>query len=173
MAQVREVVARRNEIPHLPGVPAAELRGKLGEPAASVAKFNRALEQATSLSPEAEQQLAEGYRRHLAMDIPPLPACYGVGSRIRLALCVSRPAMAHRLSSIWRPQMKRRPLNEESGGCADGARSARATGIEAEPPRSEVRNQQGAAEHGDIFHKQNHLNLGHHRILHRPELVQH
>ena len=69
IAQVPEVVARRNEIVHLLGVSAVQLRGKLGEPAASLAKFNRPLEQATSPSPEAVQQLAEGYSRHLAMDI--------------------------------------------------------------------------------------------------------
>jgi eukaryotic-like serine/threonine-protein kinase len=69
IAQVREDVASRNEIVHLLGVSAAQLRGKLGEPAASLAKFNRPLEQATSPSPEAVQQLAEGYRRHLAMDV--------------------------------------------------------------------------------------------------------
>jgi serine/threonine protein kinase/Flp pilus assembly protein TadD len=69
IARVREDVARRNDIVHLLGVSAAELRGKLGEPAASLAKFNRPLEQATSPSPEAVQQLAEGYRRHLAMDV--------------------------------------------------------------------------------------------------------
>jgi serine/threonine protein kinase len=69
VAQVREIVARRNEIVHLLGVSAAELRGKLSEPAASLAKFNSPLDQATSALPEAVQQLAEGYRRHLAMDI--------------------------------------------------------------------------------------------------------
>jgi serine/threonine protein kinase len=69
IARVREDAASRNEIVHLLGVSAAQLRGKLGEPAASVAKFNKPLEQATSPSPEAVQQLAEGYRRHLALDV--------------------------------------------------------------------------------------------------------
>jgi serine/threonine protein kinase len=69
IARVREDVAHRNEIVRLLGASAAQLRGKLGEPAASVAKFNMPLEQATSPSPEALQQLAEGYRRHVAMDI--------------------------------------------------------------------------------------------------------
>jgi tetratricopeptide (TPR) repeat protein len=69
IARVREEVARRNEIVRVLGVSAAELRGKLGEPAASVAKFNKPLEQATSPSPEAVQHLAEGYKRHLALDV--------------------------------------------------------------------------------------------------------
>ena len=69
IARVREEVARWSEIVQVLGASAAQLRGKLGEPAASVAKFNMPLEQATSPSPEALQQLAEGYRRHVAMDI--------------------------------------------------------------------------------------------------------
>jgi serine/threonine protein kinase len=69
IAQVREDVARRNEVVHMLGVSAAQLRGRLGEPATSVAKFNKPLEKATSPSPEAVQHLAEGYRRHVAVDL--------------------------------------------------------------------------------------------------------
>jgi len=69
IAQVREDAANRNEIVHLLGISATRLRGKLGEPAASVAKFNQPLEVATSASPEAVQHLAEGYRHHLAVDV--------------------------------------------------------------------------------------------------------
>jgi Tfp pilus assembly protein PilF len=50
---------------HLLGVSAAQLRNKLGEPAASVAKFSKPLEEATSPSLEALQLLTEG-RRHRA-----------------------------------------------------------------------------------------------------------
>jgi tetratricopeptide (TPR) repeat protein len=50
------------------GISAAQLRDKLGEPAASIAKFNKPLEQATSPSLEALQLLSEGYRHHLAGD---------------------------------------------------------------------------------------------------------
>lgn len=69
IARVREDASRRNEIVRLLGVSAAQLRGKLGEPSASIAKFNKPLEQATSPSPEAIQQLEEGYRRHVALDL--------------------------------------------------------------------------------------------------------
>jgi serine/threonine protein kinase/tetratricopeptide (TPR) repeat protein len=69
IARVRQDVARRNEVVHLLGISAVRLREKLGEPAASVAKFNRPLEEATSPAPEAIQQLAEGYSRHLAVDL--------------------------------------------------------------------------------------------------------
>jgi tetratricopeptide (TPR) repeat protein len=69
VARVWKDVASRNEIVHMVGVSAAQLRGELGEPASSLAKFNKPLEQATSSSPEAVQQLAVGYKRHLALDI--------------------------------------------------------------------------------------------------------
>src|SRR5258707_5186775 len=68
VARVRQDAASRNEVVHLLGVSAAELRGKLGEPAASIAKFNKPLELGTSASLEALQLLTEGYRHHLAGD---------------------------------------------------------------------------------------------------------
>jgi hypothetical protein len=43
-------------------------------------------------------------------------------------------------------------------------RSARAPGIKAERSCSELRNQQGTAEHGHVFHEENHLYLGHHGV---------
>ena len=69
IARVREDAGRRNEIVQLLGVSATQLRAKLGEPATSLAKFNKPLEQATSSSPEAIHHLTEGYRRHLAADV--------------------------------------------------------------------------------------------------------
>jgi len=69
VGRVRQDTATRNEVVHLLGVSSAELRGQLGEPEASVAKFNKPLEQATSPSLEALQLLAEGYRHHLAGDV--------------------------------------------------------------------------------------------------------
>jgi serine/threonine protein kinase/DNA-binding winged helix-turn-helix (wHTH) protein len=68
VAQVQQDAASRNEVVHLLGVSAAQLRNKLGEPLTSVAKFNKPLEQATSPSLEALQLLTEGYRHHLAGD---------------------------------------------------------------------------------------------------------
>jgi len=58
----------RTLVVHVLGVSAAQLRAKLGEPDASVARFNKPLDEATSASPEAVQLLTEGYRRHLAGD---------------------------------------------------------------------------------------------------------
>jgi DNA-binding winged helix-turn-helix (wHTH) protein/Flp pilus assembly protein TadD len=69
VARVWKDVSNRNEIVHVVGVSAAQLRRKLGEPASSLTKFNKPLEQATSPSPEAVQQLAVGYKRHLALDL--------------------------------------------------------------------------------------------------------
>src|SRR6266478_3176046 len=68
LAQVRQDAASRSEVVRILGLSAALLRGKLGEPAASIAKFNKPLEQATSPSLEALQLLTEGYRHHLAGD---------------------------------------------------------------------------------------------------------
>jgi serine/threonine protein kinase/Tfp pilus assembly protein PilF len=67
-ARVKRDVANRNEIVHMLGVLGVELRSKLGEPRASLAKFSKPLDEATSSSLEALQLLAEGYRRHAARD---------------------------------------------------------------------------------------------------------
>jgi len=68
VARVRQDALSRNEVVHVLGISAAQLRDKLGEPAASIAKYNKPLEQATSPSLEALQLLTEGYRHHLAGD---------------------------------------------------------------------------------------------------------
>ena len=70
IARVSEEAAQRNEVVHVLGVSAALLRRKLGEPAASRARFNTPLEQAASPSPDAIQQLEQGYRHHIAVDLP-------------------------------------------------------------------------------------------------------
>jgi len=69
VAQVRHDAASRNDVVRILGVSAAQLREALGEPAVSIAKFNKPLEEATSPSLEALQLLTEGYRRHLAGDV--------------------------------------------------------------------------------------------------------
>src|SRR5260221_2119392 len=68
LARVRGDAPSRTDVVQVLGVAAAELRVKLGEPAASIASFDRSLEEATSSSPEALQRLTEGYRHHLAGD---------------------------------------------------------------------------------------------------------
>ncbi len=68
VARVRKEVTSRNEIVRALGSAVAQLRGSLGEPAASVARFNKPLEEATSPSLEAVQSLVKGYTRHLAGD---------------------------------------------------------------------------------------------------------
>jgi hypothetical protein len=52
-------------------------------------------------------------------------------------------------------------------------RLPRASCVQTERPRAEVRNQQSAAEHGDILHKHSHLDLRRHRIGYGPELKHH
>jgi serine/threonine protein kinase len=59
----------RAQVVHALGLSAANLRAKLGEPEASVAKFNKPLEAAASASPEALAMLLEGYKRNLAYDL--------------------------------------------------------------------------------------------------------
>jgi eukaryotic-like serine/threonine-protein kinase len=66
VARVQEDAVSRNEIVRMLGLSAVRLRAALGEPRASIARFNKPLEEATSSSPEALQLLTEGYRRHLA-----------------------------------------------------------------------------------------------------------
>ena len=68
LAQVQRDARAREEIVHELGVAAVELRRKLGEPEASIAKFNKPLEEATSSSPEALQLLNQGYRYQLVFD---------------------------------------------------------------------------------------------------------
>lgn len=69
IARVRQDALSRTQVVHVLGLSATELRAKLGEPAASVARFNKPLEEATSASPEALQLLSEGYKRHLSGDL--------------------------------------------------------------------------------------------------------
>src|SRR5258705_258902 len=68
VTRVQEDAVSRNEIVRMLGLSAARLRTALGEPRASIARFNKPLEEATSSSPEALQFLIEGYRLHLAGD---------------------------------------------------------------------------------------------------------
>jgi eukaryotic-like serine/threonine-protein kinase len=76
ITSVPEDVGTRNEIVHFLGVAAARLRVKLGEPAASIAEFNKPLDEATSPSLEALQLLAKAYRQHLARNFPGALADY-------------------------------------------------------------------------------------------------
>lgn len=69
IATVSGETPTRIQVVHTLGLTAAELRSKLGEPAASVAKFNKPLEVAASASPEALQMLLDGYKRHLREDL--------------------------------------------------------------------------------------------------------
>ena len=69
VARLREDAASRNEIVHVLGDLAAQLRRKLGEPSASLERFNKPLEEATSSSLDALQAGREGYKHHIAGDV--------------------------------------------------------------------------------------------------------
>jgi serine/threonine protein kinase/Flp pilus assembly protein TadD len=65
----REEVAHREQVVHALGVAAAQLRRNLGEPTASLARFNKPLEEARSSSVEALQMGTLGYKRYVAGDV--------------------------------------------------------------------------------------------------------
>ena len=62
-------IGGRNEVIHELGVTSVHLRAKLGEPSASLARFNQPLEKALSASLEALQAGAEGTKLHLTGDL--------------------------------------------------------------------------------------------------------
>ena len=62
-------IGSRNEVIHELGATAVHLRAKLGEPSASLARFNHPLEKALSASLEALQAGAEGTKLHYAGDV--------------------------------------------------------------------------------------------------------
>jgi eukaryotic-like serine/threonine-protein kinase len=87
-AKAAEVVGNRNDIVHSIGVLGEQLRRKMGEPRASLERFSKPLDIATSSSLEALQLLTSGYRLHLARD--PHAATYyqqaiGLDSKLALA----------------------------------------------------------------------------------------
>lgn len=69
ISKVAEYARDRAEIVRVAGTCASELRASLGEPRDSIARFNRQLDKATSASPEALQQLKQGYNLHLSGDL--------------------------------------------------------------------------------------------------------
>jgi serine/threonine protein kinase len=75
-ARVRQDAIRREDIVHVLGVAAVQLRHKLGEPSSSIAQFNQPLELATSSSPEALQLLTDGYKHHIVNDLQAAESFY-------------------------------------------------------------------------------------------------
>lgn len=68
VAQIHDVVTDRNQVVHAFGAAVVRLRRKLGEPSASLARFNKPLDEALSSSVEALQVGNMGYKLHLAGD---------------------------------------------------------------------------------------------------------
>ena len=66
LAKEQADIGKRNEVVHELGLTAARLRAKLGEPSASLARFNQPLEKALSSSLEALQASAQGLKLSLA-----------------------------------------------------------------------------------------------------------
>lgn len=104
IARVRNEATSRSQVVHVLGVSAAQLRGKLGEPEASINQFNKPLDEATSASPEALQLLTEGYRRNLFNDFRGAISNYARAvdldpylGRAELALAGARDAVGERI----------------------------------------------------------------------------
>jgi eukaryotic-like serine/threonine-protein kinase len=68
LAKEQADIGKRNEVVHELGVTAARLRAKLGEPAASLTRFNQPLEKALSASLDALQAGTQGNKLYLAGD---------------------------------------------------------------------------------------------------------
>ncbi len=68
VAKEQEEIAQRSDVVQELGVTAARLRAKLGEPADSLARFNKPLEMTLSPSLEALQAAAQGLNRSLVGD---------------------------------------------------------------------------------------------------------
>jgi serine/threonine protein kinase/tetratricopeptide (TPR) repeat protein len=68
-ARSAEDATSRSEVIHALGLATHTMRGKLGEPKPSLAKFNAPLDLAMSSSPEAIQLLSEGYVKFAASDV--------------------------------------------------------------------------------------------------------
>jgi DNA-binding winged helix-turn-helix (wHTH) protein/Flp pilus assembly protein TadD len=67
--RIREEAADRNQVVHVLGVAGVQLRRKLGEPEASLARFSKPLEEALSSSVEALQVGTLGYKLHIVGDL--------------------------------------------------------------------------------------------------------
>ncbi|MBV8630031.1 MAG: protein kinase, partial [Silvibacterium sp.] len=70
VASTRTHALARPDVIHELGVTISRLRAELGEPAATLAKFNVPAETAVSASPEAIQLLFDGYKSALSSDFP-------------------------------------------------------------------------------------------------------
>ena len=68
VAGIRKEVADQNQVVHVLGLAAAQLRSKLGEPEASLARFNKPLDEALSSSVQALEVGTLGYKRHIVGD---------------------------------------------------------------------------------------------------------
>ena len=91
---------KRNEIVHVLGVAGSRLRTGMGEPAASVEKFDKPLEEATSQSVEALQLLNQGYRRHFSFDRSLAITYYQRAIDIDPSFALAYAAMGARYSNL-------------------------------------------------------------------------
>jgi serine/threonine protein kinase len=90
----------RTQVVRVLGVSAVQLRAKLGEPEASVIKFNKPLDEATSASPDALHLLTDGYRRHLLGDFQGAASNYDRATELDPNLSMAYAALAGARASL-------------------------------------------------------------------------
>jgi tetratricopeptide (TPR) repeat protein len=115
----------RAQVVHALGLRAVELRAKLGEPKAFIAKFNKPLDEAASTSPEALEMLLEGYKRNLVYDVR------GAVSSYQRALKLD-PNLAAALTSLAAAQ---KYLGEDASSVAAVTKAYQLRGHLTEPVR--------------------------------------
>jgi serine/threonine protein kinase/tetratricopeptide (TPR) repeat protein len=84
----------RAQVVHALGLAAVDLRASLGEPEASIARFNKPLDIAASASPEALEMLLEGYKRNLVLDTPGAVSSYRRATELDPNLAAALAALA-------------------------------------------------------------------------------
>jgi serine/threonine protein kinase/Flp pilus assembly protein TadD len=105
--RVSSDAASRAEIIHQLGVAEAQLRKKLGEPAASLARFNKPLEEATSASPEALQAGLTGYKHHLLGDFAGAVSNYQRAIELDPNLALAQEALGAAASELGQPELRK------------------------------------------------------------------
>jgi serine/threonine protein kinase/tetratricopeptide (TPR) repeat protein len=120
----------RTQVVHALGLAAVDLRGKLGEPQASIARFNKPLDTAASASPEALEMLLEGYKRNLVLDLR------GAVSNYQRALELD-PNLAAALTSFAATQDN---LGDEASSIAAARRAYALRDRLTDPVRSHAEN---------------------------------
>lgn len=130
IAKASAEAGSRTQVVHALGLAAVDLRAKLGEPAASIASFNKPLDTAASASPEALEMLLEGYKRNLVSDLR------GAASNYQRALDLD-PNLGAALTALAATQDN---LGDEASSIAAATRAYELRDRLTDPVRSHAEN---------------------------------